>query len=213
MLFADIRGFTTISESMKDDPEKLVRIINGILTPLSDAVVRNGGTIDKYIGDCVMAFWNAPIDDPDHALNAVRTALDMIAAVGPINDAIREQMPPGSAQIEIRIGVGVNSGRCVVGDIGSRSAFDYSVLGDAVNIASRLEGGTRSFGVSVLIGGRLLCSWRSPPVDSYPPHRGSGKTGPQAVYTIAPSDSPFGAVRGGLVDFSPRFGVAATARP
>ena len=202
MLFADIRGFTTISESMKDDPEKLVRIINGILTPLSDAVVRNGGTIDKYIGDCVMAFWNAPIDDPDHALNAVRTALDMIAAVGPINDALREKMPPGSAQIEIRIGVGVNSGRCVVGNIGSSQRFDYSVLGDAVNVASRLESETKNFGVSVLIGERtaLLVGDRLPLIAI---HRIAvrGKTEPQAVYTIAPSDAPLGAVRGELVDF------------
>lgn len=202
MLFADVRGFTTISESMKDDPEKLVRVINGILTPLSDAVVRNGGTIDKYIGDCVMAFWNAPIDDPDHAVNAVRTALDMIAAVGPINDAIREKMPPGSAQLKIRIGVGVNSGRCVVGNIGSSQRFDYSVLGDAVNVASRLESATKDFGVPILIGERtaLHVGDRLPLIAI---HRIAvrGKTEPQAVYTVAPADAPLDTVRDEIVTF------------
>ena len=202
MLFADVRGFTTISESMKSDPEELVRIINGILTPLSDAVVKNGGTIDKYIGDCVMAFWNAPIDDPDHALNAVRTALDMIAAVGPLNAAIRAAMPRGSAPLEIRIGVGVNSGPCVVGNIGSDQRFDYSVLGDAVNVASRLESATKDHGVSVLIGEStaLLVGDRLPLV-AINRIAVRGRTAPQAVYTIAPADVPLEAVRAELGAF------------
>jgi adenylate cyclase len=148
ILFADIRGFTTISETMKDDPEGLVSIINGILTPLSDAVVRHGGTIDKYIGDCVMAFWNAPLDDPDHAMNAVRAACDMLAAIDPINAGLGARTPP----LSIRIGIGINSGRCVVGNMGSDQRFDYSVLGDAVNIASRLESASKDYGVPLLIG-------------------------------------------------------------
>jgi adenylate cyclase len=120
-----------------------------VLTPLSDVILAHGGTIDKYMGDCVMAFWNAPLDQPDHAQRAVAAGEAMIAAMPGINAAIAHRLPPGAG---IAIGVGVNSGVCVVGNMGSARRFDYSVLGDAVNVASRLEGLTKTYGVPILIG-------------------------------------------------------------
>jgi len=152
MLFADIRGFTTISEAMKADPEGLTRMINGILTPLSDIVLSHGGTIDKYMGDCIMAFWNAPLDQPDHAARALAAAIEMEAALPAINAAILAELPEGASPPPIRIGIGLNSGECVVGNMGSSRRFDYSVLGDAVNVASRLEGMSKSYGVPIVIG-------------------------------------------------------------
>ena len=151
ILFADVRGFTTISEGLQDEPERLVQIINDILTPLSDIVTENGGTIDKYMGDCVMAFWNAPLDDPEHGLHAIAAGRAMIEAMPGINRALADRLPGGA---EVRIGVGINTGRCVVGNMGSTQRFDYSVLGDAVNAASRLEGMSKELGVPLLIGER-----------------------------------------------------------
>jgi adenylate cyclase len=149
VLFADVRGFTSISEAMKDDPQGLTALINEVLTPLSDVILAHGGTIDKYMGDCVMAFWNAPLDQPDHAPRAVAAGEAMVAAMPGINAAIAHRLPPGAG---IAIGVGINSGTCVVGNMGSARRFDYSVLGDAVNVASRLEGLTKTYGVPILIG-------------------------------------------------------------
>lgn len=154
ILFCDVRGFTTISEALKDDPEQLTTLINRLLTPLSDIVLESGGTIDKYIGDCIMAFWNAPLDVPDHAVRAVRAALAMLEAVDTLNgqlqaealDAGRDPPPP------LRIGIGINTGSCIVGNMGSTRRFDYSVLGDSVNLASRLEGESKNYGVPLLIG-------------------------------------------------------------
>jgi adenylate cyclase len=150
ILFADIRGFTSISEAMKDDPQGLTRMINAILTPLSQIVLAHGGTIDKYMGDCIMAFWNAPLDDPDHARNGIAAAQAMLAAMPAINAALAGQTDRELPQV--RIGIGVNSGECVVGNMGSEARFDYSVLGDAVNIASRLESLCKTYEVPLVIG-------------------------------------------------------------
>lgn len=153
VLFADIRGFTSISEAMKDDPEALVRLINDILTPLTDIVIDHGGTIDKYMGDCIMAFWNAPLDDPDHALHAVGAARAMLAAMPQINERIAASYSGTDGEPpQVRIGIGINSGECVVGNMGSARRFDYSVLGDAVNIASRLEAKCKDYEVSLVVG-------------------------------------------------------------
>jgi len=152
IMFADIRGFTGISEAMKDDPQALTRMINGILTPLSEIVMAHGGTIDKYMGDCVMAFWGAPLDDADHAAHAVEAALAMLAAMPEINVALRAHAPAGRDLPPVRIGIGVNSGTCVVGNMGSEKRFDYSVLGDAVNVASRLESLCKTYEVELVIG-------------------------------------------------------------
>lgn len=153
ILFCDVRGFTSISEQMKDSPERLTALVNRLLNPLSDAVVNAGGTIDKYIGDCIMAFWNAPLDDPDHATHAVQAALGMLVALDTLNaELAREAADLGEEPIALKIGVGINTGDCVVGNMGSEKRFDYSALGDAVNLASRLEGQTKSYGVSILLG-------------------------------------------------------------
>lgn len=153
ILFCDVRGFTTISEQLKDDPEQLTMLINRLLTPLSQIVLSYGGTIDKYIGDCLMAFWNAPLDDPDHAVHAVSAALDMLASMQALNDALqREAEVSGRRFFPLRIGIGVNTGECVVGNMGSEQRFDYSALGDAVNLAARLESVSKAYGVSLLIG-------------------------------------------------------------
>jgi adenylate cyclase len=147
ILFCDVRGFTTISERMQADPERLTQLVNRILTALSNCVLAEKGTIDKYIGDCIMAFWNAPLDEPEHALRGARGALGMLDAIATLNrDLAAEGLP------SIAIGVGLNTGRCVVGNMGSDKQFDYSALGDSVNLASRLESASKELGVSIVIG-------------------------------------------------------------
>lgn len=153
ILFCDVRGFTTISEALKDDPEQLTTLINRLLTPLSEIVLESGGTIDKYIGDCLMAFWNAPLDDPRHASHAVSAALRMLEAIDRLNAELREEAArQDRAPWVLKIGIGINTGDCVVGNMGSARRFDYSVLGDSVNLASRLEGESKNYGVPLLIG-------------------------------------------------------------
>jgi adenylate cyclase len=155
ILFCDVRGFTTISEALKDDPEQLTALINRLLTPLSEIVLESGGTIDKYIGDCLMAFWNAPLDDPGHASHAVGAALRMLEAIETLNAELRQETEGvGGEPWILRIGIGINTGDCVVGNMGSSRRFDYSVLGDSVNLASRLEGESKNYGVPLLIGER-----------------------------------------------------------
>jgi adenylate cyclase len=152
ILFCDVRGFTTISELLKDDPERLVALMNRVLTRLSEVVLSTGGTIDKYIGDCVMAFWNAPLADADHARHAAEAALKMIAAVEVLNaepDAENAESPTRLPPIDI--GIGINTGVCIVGNMGSETRFDYSAIGDAVNLASRLESLCKTYGRRIVI--------------------------------------------------------------
>ncbi|OIQ88037.1 adenylate cyclase 1 [mine drainage metagenome] len=154
LLFCDIRGFTTISESFGADAQGLTRLINRFLTPMTDVILAGKGTIDKYMGDCIMAFWNAPLDDPDHAANACRSALRMMADLAPLNAELAEiAAAEGRRHVPIAIGIGINSGDVVVGNMGSDQRFDYSVLGDNVNLASRLEGQSKPYGVGIVIGG------------------------------------------------------------
>ncbi|MBY5879602.1 CHASE2 domain-containing protein [Rhizobium ruizarguesonis] len=153
VLFSDVRGFTTIAETLKDEPEQLTGLINRLLTPLSDVVMDHGGTIDKYMGDCIMAFWNAPLDDPDHALHAVKASLAMQAAISSLNRELeREAAARGGRPHVLKMGVGINTGECIVGNMGSTRRFDYSCLGDSVNLASRLEGASKNYGVALLLG-------------------------------------------------------------
>jgi adenylate cyclase len=155
VMFSDVRGFTTISETYKDDPQGLTQLMNRLLTPLTNAILERNGTIDKYMGDAIMAFWNAPLDDREHEVNACEAALDMLERLRTLNDERRQEAEQnGKLFIPIRIGIGLNTGRCVVGNMGSDLRFQYSVLGDSVNLASRLEGQTKSYGVPILIGSR-----------------------------------------------------------
>ncbi len=141
-LFMDIVGFTPISEyyKNKDDPEGLVAVINDYLNRMSQIVLRNGGTIDKYMGDCIMAFWNAPLDCPNHAEMAVKTGIECAEETEKLKKEFREKGLP-----DINIGSGVNTGICIVGNMGSENRLDYSVIGDAVNLAARLEAATRNY--------------------------------------------------------------------
>jgi len=151
LLFCDVRGFTTISEQF--DAEGLTKLINKLLTPLTNVILDRKGTVDKYMGDCIMAFWNAPLDDPDHAKHGCLSALAMFEEIGPLNDRLEiEAKEEGRKHIPIKVGAGLNSGECVVGNMGSDQRFDYSVLGDTVNLASRLEGQSKTYGVRIVIG-------------------------------------------------------------
>ena len=152
-LFSDVRGFTSISESYKADPQGLTRLMNRFLTPLSEAIIERRGTIDKYMGDAVMAFWNAPLDDGEHAVNACEAALAMLENVEALNaERKAEAEATGTAFLPLDVGIGINTGECVVGNMGSAIRFDYSVLGDAVNLASRLEGQSKPYAVKAIVG-------------------------------------------------------------
>jgi len=152
-MFSDMRGFTSIGEFYKEDPQGLTALMNRFLTPLTNAILRRKGTIDKYMGDAIMAFWNAPLDDGDHAVNAVEAAIDMISEMRSLNDQRAEEAKDGGTDfIPLNIGVGLNTGVCVVGNMGSDIRFDYSVFGDSVNLASRLEGQSKNYGFPIIAG-------------------------------------------------------------
>ena len=147
LLFCDIRGFTPISEQYKTNPQGLTALINRFLTPMTDIIMRNNGTIDKYMGDCIMAFWNAPLDVDHQQEMAVKSAMEMLAHLKILNaELAKENLMP------INIGIGLNTGEVVVGNMGSNQRFDYSCLGDAVNLAARLEGQSKDYGVKIVIG-------------------------------------------------------------
>jgi adenylate cyclase len=153
VLFSDVRGFTTISEHYKHDPQGLTRLMNQFLTPLTNSIIERKGTIDKYIGDAIMAFWNAPLDDPQQEINACEAALEMLARADKLNQQFkREAEQNGGKYMPLNVGIGLNTGPCVVGNMGSDFRFNYSVLGDTVNVASRLEARTKDYGVPIVIG-------------------------------------------------------------
>ena len=186
ILFSDVRGFTTISEHYKHDPQGLTRLMNRFLTPLTNAVIERNGTIDKYIGDAIMAFWNAPLDDASHEKDACDAALDMLARVDVLNwEREREASDNNIAFTPIMMGIGINSGRCTVGNMGSDLRFQYTVMGDTVNLASRIESLTRQYNLSILIGSRTAAAVREQfallEIDSV---RVKGKTEPEVIYTV-----------------------------
>lgn len=151
LLFSDVRGFTTISEGL--DAEELTRFLNSLFTPLSNIILQEQGTIDKFMGDALMAFWNAPLDDPDHPSHACRAALRMASEMSELNERWRQEAEAGGrAYKEVKIGIGLNTGLCCVGNLGSETRFDYSVIGDNVNIASRLEGQSKTYDVVTIAG-------------------------------------------------------------
>jgi len=186
VMFSDVRGFTTIAEMFKDDPEGLTHLMNRLLTPLSNAIQSRDGTIDKYMGDAVMAFWNAPLDDPDHATNACEAALDMLEQLEALNaERKAEAEASGQKFIPMKVGIGINTGRCVVGNMGSDRRMQYTVMGDTVNVASRIEGQTKSYGVSILVGSKTADALKDQyaliELDSIAV---KGKTEPEVVYTV-----------------------------
>ena len=146
-LFSDIRGFTSISEKYKSDPEALTNLINNLLTVLSNEILNNQGTIDKYMGDCIMAFWNAPSEDPDHREKSINAAFAMTKALEQLNIDLNRLN-----EDKLSVGIGINTGECIVGNMGSNKRFDYTVLGDAVNLASRLEGQSSNYGMQIILG-------------------------------------------------------------
>ncbi len=145
VLFSDVRGFTTISEGL--EPKELSNLMNDFLTPLTEVIYRHRGTIDKYMGDAIMAFWGAPLADADHARHGIQTALEMHRKLAELQPYFKSRNWP-----EIRIGVGVNSGRMSVGNMGSSIRLAYTVMGDAVNLASRLESITKEYGAAIIVG-------------------------------------------------------------
>ena len=183
LLFSDIRGFTALAERF--DAEGLTAFMNRYLTPMTDAILAHGGTVDKYMGDAIMAFWNAPLDEPEHAKSACRAALAMLERLAQLNAEMAEEAKrAGRAHVPIAIGIGLNSAVCCVGNMGSQQRFDYSVLGDGVNLASRLEGQTKLYGVATLIGEEtrsLAPEFAALEVDLV---RVKGKTEPARVYTL-----------------------------
>ncbi len=147
VMFCDLRGFTTLAEAMKDDPEALTTLVTRALTPIADAVLAEEGAIDKFLGDCVMGIWNAPLDTPDHADRAIAAGVRALDAIAVLNRTLAAEGGP-----RVAVGVGINTGACVVGNMGTAQRFDYTALGDAVNVAARLEEMTKTLGPPLLIG-------------------------------------------------------------
>jgi len=190
ILFSDVRGFTAISEFYKDDPQGLTSLMNRLLTPLTNTIVDHEGTIDKYIGDAVMAFWNAPLNVPDHELQACAAALDMMGRLDVLNRERQEEAKSaGQPVLPFRIGIGINTGRCVVGNIGSDLRFNYSVLGNPVNVASRLEGQTKFYGVPIIIGSRTAAKAKEKfAILELDLIAVKGKTEPETIYALLGRD-------------------------
>jgi adenylate cyclase len=187
LLFTDVRGFTTISESFKSNPQGLTRLMNRFLTALSRAILDRDGTIDKYMGDAIMAFWNAPIDLSDHALRACRSGLDMVKRAKELNEERLKEVEQNPEEVfhEIKIGVGINTGQCVVGNMGSDMRFDYTALGDTVNLASRLEGQSKPYGVEVILGdSTAIAVGEKLAVLEIDQIRVKGKNEPERIHTL-----------------------------
>jgi adenylate cyclase len=187
IMFSDMRGFTSISETYKNDPQGLTGLMNRFLTPLTNAILDRKGTIDKYMGDAIMAFWNAPLDDKEHQINACEAALDMLEQVDALNkEREAEAEEGGHAYIPLNIGVGLNTGTCVVGNMGSDLRFDYSVFGDSVNLASRLEGQSKEYGFPIIVGSNTALAAKDRfAILELDFIMVKGKTEPEVIYAIA----------------------------
>ena len=187
IMFSDVRGFTSISESYKNDPQGLTALMNRFLTPLTNAILERKGYIDKYMGDAIMAFWNAPLDDREHQLNACEAAVDMLERIDELNKQRElEAKEGGHVYIPLNIGVGLNTGTCVVGNMGSDMRFDYSVFGDSVNLASRLEGQSKEYGFPIIVGSRTALAAREKfAILELDFIMVKGKKEPEVIYAIA----------------------------
>jgi adenylate cyclase len=179
IMFCDIRGFTTLSEGLS--AEELGQLINEFLTPMTDIIMAHKGTIDKYIGDCIMAFWNAPLDDPDHAKNAVAAAQDMRKKLVELNEAWEAE-----GRHALHVGIGINTGECSVGNFGSHQRFNYSLLGDPVNLSSRLESLTKQYGVDLIIGEDTVALIDDPGLIELDLVAVKGKTRAVRIFTLPP---------------------------
>jgi adenylate cyclase len=184
VMFCDMRGFTKLSEKM--EPTQLQELLNEVFNRLTDIIRRNKGTIDKYMGDCVMAFWGAPVDIPNHAHMAVKTAMEMANAVRAINEEHRAKGIP-----EIGVGIGLNTGTMCVGDMGSDVRRSYTVIGDSVNLGSRLEGLSKAYGVDIVVSEttrKLAADFVWQELDRV---RVKGKEQAVSIYCpVAPADAP-----------------------
>jgi adenylate cyclase len=187
IMFSDVRGFTTISESYKHDPQGLTALMNRFLTPLTNAILARKGYIDKYMGDAIMAFWNAPLDDREHEINACEAAVDMLERIDELNKVRElEAQEGGHVYIPINVGVGLNTGIGVVGNMGSDLKFNYSVLGDSVNLASRLEGQTKEYGFPIIVGSKTAMAVKEKfAILELDFIMVKGKKEPEVIYAIA----------------------------
>ena len=188
IMFTDVRGFTAISEHYGEDVQGLTKIMNRYMTAMTARIIENEGTLDKYIGDAQMAFWNAPLDDKDHALNAVRTGLAMLKDLEAFNAEVKKEGVPAFG-----MGLGINTATVVVGNMGSSQRFDYTCLGDGVNLASRLEGQSKPYGVGIILGPKTAEYVR----DVYQTIEldliaVKGKTEPARIYTVLERKEPHG---------------------
>ena len=178
-MFSDIRGFTPISEKYKGNPQGLTKLINRFLTRMTNIIIKNGGTVDKFMGDCIMAFWNAPLNTPGHEKLAVRTAIQMQKELKKLNRELKKEKLP-----QINIGIGINTGEALVGNMGSDQRFDYSVIGDDVNLASRLESSSKELGSTLVVGEKTVKKCRGYKFKSLGTIQVKGKTEDINVYTI-----------------------------
>lgn len=184
IMFTDVRGFTTISEHYGEDVQGLTKIMNRYMTAMTAKILENEGTLDKYIGDAQMAFWNAPLDDPQHAKHAVRTGIAMLKDLEKFNEEIAKEGIPAFG-----MGLGINTATVVVGNMGSSQRFDYTCLGDGVNLASRLEGQSKPYGVKIIIGALTAQQVKDEfPVVELDLIAVKGKTEPVKIYTILTND-------------------------
>jgi adenylate cyclase len=194
-LFSDIRGFTPISEQFKTDPQGLGKLINRYMTPMTDLVMRKEGTIDKYIGDALMAIWNAPLDVDNHAQLAIETAQEMEVELKNLNKDLKED-----GLMELGVGIGINTGDAVVGNMGSNQRFDYTVLGDSVNLAARLEAQTKEYGVFFMFTEHTLNQITTPEnLTMLDKIAVKGQTAPVTIYTIL-KDHKYARVVNRMVD-------------
>jgi adenylate cyclase len=187
IMFSDVRGFTSISESYKHDPQGLTQLMNRFLTPLTNAILARKGYVDKYMGDAIMAFWNAPHEDRDHQLNACESAIDMLQRIDEVNAAREQEAKEGGhVYIPLKVGIGLNTGIGVVGNMGSDLKFNYSALGDSVNLASRLEGQTKEYGFPIIVGSKTAMAAKDKfAILELDFIMVKGKTEPEVIYAIA----------------------------
>ena len=178
-MFSDIRGFTPISEKYKGNPQGLTKLINRFLTRMTNIIIKNGGTVDKFMGDCIMAFWNAPLETPRHETLAVKTAIQMQKELKKLNRELKKEKLP-----QINIGIGINTGQALVGNMGSDQRFDYSVIGDDVNLASRLESSSKELASTLVVGEKTVKKCKGYKFKSLGTIKVKGKTEDIKVYTI-----------------------------